>query len=256
MSNTLLQGEIERLEAAASGAVSTGRVPIVQNDQLVTVTVNEIATGARAVDGPASSTDNAIPRFDGTTGLAIQDSGCTIDDSDNLDVAGTITQTTGKADYEKFVGIDEIIALSAGTWTITRVAQGDYVYRKTAGDDTTIIGIDITEAYRTTASKGFSLTSLDYIFRNTTADLDAHTATLDLVNYTDSETVTVTSVTLSGSLAVGQDADPQIDTLTVSTPAFETTAASKYVLEVTVNAAGTSVYDFIGVVLNFTRNDL
>ena len=54
----LNEGEIARLEAASS-AESTGRVPIVQNGELVTVTVNQIGTGARAVDGPASSTSRA-----------------------------------------------------------------------------------------------------------------------------------------------------------------------------------------------------
>ena len=42
----------------------------------------------------ASSTDNAIPRFDGTGGDALQDSGVTIDDSDNLTVPGTVTETS------------------------------------------------------------------------------------------------------------------------------------------------------------------
>ena len=41
--------------------------------------------------GPASSTDNAIARFDGTTGKLIQNSGCTIDDSDNTTIGGTLT---------------------------------------------------------------------------------------------------------------------------------------------------------------------
>lgn len=191
----------------------------------------------------AAATDK-IPAYDGSGDLVVY----------TPDQIGA--GISAKTDYEAFVGINDVIDLSAGTWTITRVAQGDYVYRKTAADDTTVVGIDITEQYRTTAAKGFQLTSIDYIFRNTTADLDAHTATLDLVNYTDSGTVTVTSVTLSGTLAVGQDADPQIDTLTVSSPAFQVTADSKYVLEVTVNAAATSIYDFVGAVLNFTRKDL
>ncbi len=43
------------------------------------------------VSGPASSTDNAIARWDGTGGNTLQDSGVTIDDSDNLETSGTIT---------------------------------------------------------------------------------------------------------------------------------------------------------------------
>ena len=37
-----------------------------------------------AIKGPASSTDNAIPRFDLTSGKIIQDSGFSIDDSNNM----------------------------------------------------------------------------------------------------------------------------------------------------------------------------
>jgi hypothetical protein len=170
-------------------------------------------------------------------------------------VTGAITSAAEKSDYRLFLGVNDIALAGTGTWTRTRVAQGDYVLRKTAADNTSVIGIDITEALRSTSSKGLKLSTIDYIFRNTTADLDAHSATLDRILYTDSETVTVTSVPITGTLGVGQDADPQIDALTITTPAYAT-AGDKYVLEITVNAAAGSVYDFIGARLNFSRNDL
>lgn len=44
------------------------------------------AGGAGDVVGPASATDNALARFDGTTGKLIQNSGTTLDDSGNLSV--------------------------------------------------------------------------------------------------------------------------------------------------------------------------
>lgn len=58
----------------------------------------EIASGD--VDGPASSTDNAIARFDGTTGKIIQNSAATIADSTGDITAGkynglTVSTTTG-----------------------------------------------------------------------------------------------------------------------------------------------------------------
>lgn len=40
--------------------------------------------GSGDASGPASSTDNAITRFDGTGGKTLQNSGITIDDSDNI----------------------------------------------------------------------------------------------------------------------------------------------------------------------------
>jgi hypothetical protein len=46
------------------------------------------------VFGPASSTDNAITRFDGTTGKIIQNSSITIDDDGNLDVGASFSGST------------------------------------------------------------------------------------------------------------------------------------------------------------------
>lgn len=46
------------------------------------------------VTGPGSSTDNAIARFDGTGGQTIQNSGVTIDDSNNIDTPGSVTATS------------------------------------------------------------------------------------------------------------------------------------------------------------------
>lgn len=47
----------------------------------------DAGSGSGDVTGPASSTDNAIARFDGTTGKVIQNSGSTVDDSGNLTLA-------------------------------------------------------------------------------------------------------------------------------------------------------------------------
>jgi len=188
-----------------------------------------------------------------TANFVLSEGTATINGAKTFGSALTIPDIT---DNVKFLGLNDVLAYSTGTWTVTRVAQGDYVNRKTAGDETVIIGIDITEALRTTASKGLKLTSFDVIFRNTTADLDAHTVTLDKINYTDSAVVTTTSVALTGALGVGQDADPQIDNVVIDTPAFNVTDDSKYVMELTVDAAAASVYDFIGVMLKFTTNML
>lgn len=50
-------------------------------------------TGGGDVVGPASSTDNSLPRFDGTTGKLIQGSSVVIDDTDNLTGAASITSS-------------------------------------------------------------------------------------------------------------------------------------------------------------------
>jgi hypothetical protein len=50
---------------------------------------------AAKVAGPASSTDNALVRFDLATGKIIQNSNATLDDTGNLIVPGTITSSAG-----------------------------------------------------------------------------------------------------------------------------------------------------------------
>lgn len=50
--------------------------------------------GGGDVTGPASSTDNAIVRFDGTTGKVVQNSGVTVDDSNNVSGVAQMSATT------------------------------------------------------------------------------------------------------------------------------------------------------------------
>lgn len=169
---------------------------------------------------------------------------------------GAITSNVDKTDFSKFVSLNDILIASVGTWTRTRIAQGNYVLRHTAADDTSVIGIDITPMLRSTASKGFKLTSIDVIYSIGTLDLDAHTATLDRIEYANNVAVSVNSIAFTGSLATATQANPYVSALTVSSAAFDNVADSKYVFELTVNAAATSAYDLYGLVLKFARNDL
>ena len=169
---------------------------------------------------------------------------------------GAVTSTVDKTDYVKMLGIKDVLLTTAGTWTTTRIARGDLVLRKTAADDTTVIVIDITESMRTLADKGFKLKSLSIYTRVTVAALTAHTVTLDRTSYLDSAAPTVTNIPVTGTLLTTLDDDPRRNVITVTTPIFNIINDSRYVLEITVNAAATSVYDFVGVTLMYTRNDL
>jgi hypothetical protein len=51
--------------------------------------------GIGDVLGPGSSTDNAIPRYDGVTGKLIQNSGVLLDDTNNMTTPGNITMADG-----------------------------------------------------------------------------------------------------------------------------------------------------------------
>lgn len=171
-----------------------------------------------------------------------------------IPAANVLQTTTDVTDYSQIVGINEILIASVGTWTRTRVAQGNYVLRHTAADDTSVIGIDITPQIRAAAGRGFKLASVDVVYSIGTLALDAHSMVLDHIAYANNVAVAVTSVPLTGSLATATQAQPYLSNLVVTTPAFDVTANSKYVAELTVDAAATSDYDFYGLNLHFTKS--
>lgn len=59
--------------------------------------------GTGDVVGPASATDNAIVRFNGTTGKSVQNSGATIDDSGNISANNLSGTNTGDQDLSGLV---------------------------------------------------------------------------------------------------------------------------------------------------------
>lgn len=167
-----------------------------------------------------------------------------------------ILLSTGAANIiakQQFVGISNVLTFGTGTWTVTRIAQGDYVSRHTAGDETSIIGVDITPIIVVAASKGFRLDSFDYIYSIATLAMDAHSLTLDRIAYVNNVAVSVTSIPITATLATATQANPYVTNCTVTTPAFDITADSKYVIEITANNSATSAYDFYGVMLRFSQ---
>lgn len=73
---------------AVTGAGTSGQV-LTSNGAGVDPTFQTVS-GTGDVVGPASSTDNAVTRFDSTTGKLVQNSAVTIDDSGNIVTSGTV----------------------------------------------------------------------------------------------------------------------------------------------------------------------
>lgn len=155
--------------------------------------------------------------------------------------------------WQEFVGLQHVLNYSTGTWTRTRVAQGNYAQVKTQADDTTIIGIDISPMIRAAASKGFRLDSFDCIYSVGNAALDAHSVTLDRIEYANEVAVSVNSIAITGTLDTTTNANPRVTNVAVDSPAFDVTADSKYIIEVTVDAASTSDYSWYGIMLRFSE---
>lgn len=92
-----LDARINALIAAAPGALDTLdelAAALGDDPNFATTVTNTLAT---KVTGPASATDNAIARFDATTGKLIQNSAATIDDSGNLTAGPTVQARRGSA---------------------------------------------------------------------------------------------------------------------------------------------------------------
>lgn len=78
--------------------------------------------GSGNVSGPASSTDNALARFDSTTGTILQDSQVTLDDSGNLspatnDGGGLGTASTSWSDV--YLASGGVLNFANGNYTVT-----------------------------------------------------------------------------------------------------------------------------------------
>lgn len=101
---------------------------------------DEVSDISGKIDGPASSTDNAVARFDGTTGKIVQNSGVTISDTDDVVIPGdltvngtTTTINTATLDVEDQnisvnVNGNDASAEGAGLTVVRTGTNGSFVY--------------------------------------------------------------------------------------------------------------------------------
>lgn len=75
-----------------------------------------VTGGSGDVTGPASSTDNAIARFDSTTGKIIQNSGVTISDANVITTAGTIDSSLTASQLLATNGSNQLVSLDTATY--------------------------------------------------------------------------------------------------------------------------------------------
>lgn len=135
---TYTTGDI--LYASASNTLS--KLPVGTDGQILKLVAGipswASAGGTGDVVGPASATDNALVRFDSTTGKLIQNSNGILDDSGNLSGIGTIASgantITSSSANSLVVGpngatnpvlqVDSSTASAATGWSVTGIAAG------------------------------------------------------------------------------------------------------------------------------------
>jgi hypothetical protein len=113
------------------------------------------------VVGPASATDNAVARFDGTTGQIVQNSGVTIDDSNNVSGVAQLNATTADLTNIEVTNLKAkdgtaagSIADSTGVVTITSLSSttGNITTVNATTVDTTSIEVTNIKAKDSTAA--------------------------------------------------------------------------------------------------------
>jgi hypothetical protein len=257
------------LGSVSAGTTVTGGTGVTATTGNVTATAGNVVAGSSGVAGtlisfPATAANgtliisalNAGGAFDTTVRNSTMGQSSVISIPDPGAATANFLLDTGASNIlamQEFVSINEVLSFGTGTWTTTRIAQGNYVKRHTPGDETSIIGIDITPMIRTAASKGFRLDSFDVIYAIAANALDAHSVTLDRIAYADNVAVSVTGIAITATLSTATQANPYVTNATVDTPAFDNTSDSKYVIEVTVDNAAASEYDFYGIMLRFSQ---
>ena len=114
-------------------------------------TISASGTAAGNVTGPVSATDNAVVRFDNTTGQVIQNSGVIINDSGEVTVGvwkGTeVTVPYGGTGASTLTGVlkgNGQSAISAATAGTDYVAPGGALGTPSSGTATNLIGLPLT----------------------------------------------------------------------------------------------------------------
>lgn len=145
-----------------------------------------------------------------------------------------------------------------GTWSDAAGQVADTISKKkAAADNTATVNIPIIIPSNSAADKGAYLKSIEIDFEVTTAALDACSAVVNKVTRgADGSAATVTAQTFTydaghDSAAERIDVDQHKMTLTITTP-FWIDNDEYCLVELTVDAAATSVFEIYGAVANFT----
>jgi len=142
----------ERVLTAGTG------ISIVDGGAGSTVTISTTGAGSGDVVGPASATDNAVVRFDLTTGKLIQNSGVLIDDSNNTTIPGDLAVNgPTSADITTTTTTATVFNSTATTLNIggaaTAITLGDSTTATTTVRGGTLVGNATTQnIFNTTAT--------------------------------------------------------------------------------------------------------
>ena len=241
--------------------------------------VEYLGTGQLLTGVPGSSTDNAIVRWDGTGGASIQNSGVTIDDSNNVIIAGnlTVSGTTSTISSTTTTYVDPIIHLQTASdgGDLGSDSNKDVgiamQYHTGSAAKKAFLGIDDNDSYKlmfipdATISSEVVSGSVGTIKANLEGNADTATAlagslgtlTVDQINL-NASTITITDSSDTGDLATLAVTTHGATTLTT---VDDNATAAHLVLDVDGNieldsATGIFIFEDGGTeVLRFTESN-
>jgi hypothetical protein len=199
-----------------------------------------------------------------TTGSVITDGGAAITKNlyvgGDCNVTGNISGAAVKTDFAYFVSVNEM--RYTGNFSYVRVGGfADWSIEKGSGISTDYVTIYIPALYRTTANKGFKLTSFKLAYTIDNDNLTGSTVTLYKVQLQDSAIATNTSWNKtaiglsSNSLDNAFSSLRKYRTYNVTSPEF-ITSDYFWVIDVGVTTKLTTLFRIYGCTLYFTTDYL
>jgi len=161
--------------------------------------------GTGDVVGPASATDNALARFDLTTGKLIQNSSAILNDTGDLSIAGDLTVTG----VDITTGADSSIIIVRDSSTTNTVLSPLTLRRTTSG--TPAVGIGTALSFSTETAVGVNTTagSINLASTNISSGNETFNMKINLRNAgVSTEVATLNSLgdlTITGDLTAGAD---------------------------------------------------
>lgn len=204
------------------------------------VTVNAGGGGSGDVVGPGSSTDNAITRFDGVTGLLIQNSTATLDDSGVASVSGATISGLTASSAVATDGSKNLVSV-ANTGTGDNVlATSPTLITPALGTPSALVGTNISGTASGLSIGGNAATVTDGVYTTGTSTvtntmLAGSIANAKLVN--SAITINGSVTALGGSVSVGT-----VTSVTGTSPISSSGGATP---NISISAAGVSTSGYL-----------
>lgn len=209
----------------------------------------------RKADGASSSTDNALPRFDGTTGKILQGSSVIVDDSNNITGVVGLTATGNIATSQNILAGYTSTATAAGTTTLTVSSTQNQIFTGSTTQTVTmpvVSTLTLGTMYRIT-NLSTGIVTVQSSGANSIQAMQANSTLILISNATSGTGASVWHVldyTAAASGQTGSGSLVRATSPTLVTPALGTPASGTL-----TNCATSSSWPFVNLIADNGRFD-